>query len=52
MTRLLDHTGELALNSAASLLLLAPDERHAPTVILSAAKRAALNRLLERWKSL
>ena len=42
MTRLLDHTGELALNSAASLLFLASDERHAPTAILSSAKRAAL----------
>jgi hypothetical protein len=46
MTRLLDHTGELAslseLNSAASLLLLASDERRAPTAMLSSAKRAAL----------
>jgi hypothetical protein len=41
-----DHTGELAsrseLNSAALLLLLAPDERRAPTAILSPAKWAAL----------
>ena len=46
MTRLLDHTGELAslseLNSAVPLLLLASDESRAPTAILSSAKRAAL----------
>ena len=42
MTRLLDHTDELSLKSAASLLFLASDERHAPTAILSSAKRAAL----------
>ncbi len=42
MTKLMDHTGELALNSAASLLFLGSDERHAPTAILSSAKRAAL----------
>ena len=46
MTMLQDHAGELEspseLNSAAPLLLLAPDERRAPTAILSPAKRAAL----------
>ena len=46
MTRLLNHTGELASwsepYSAVPLLLLASDERRAPTAILSSAKRAAL----------
>ena len=46
MTRLLNHTGELASwsepYSAVPLLLLASDERPAPTAILSSAKRAAL----------
>jgi hypothetical protein len=41
-----DHTGEPAaqreLNSAAPVLLLAPDEPRAPTAILSPAKRVAL----------
>ena len=46
MTRLLNHTGELASwsepYSAVPLLLLASDERRVPTAILSSAKRAAL----------
>jgi hypothetical protein len=46
MTMPHDQTGELAsrseLNSAMPLLLLAPDERRAPTAILSPAKRVAL----------
>ena len=46
MTMRQDHTGKLAsrseLNSAAPLLLLAPDERRAPIAILSPAKWAAL----------
>jgi hypothetical protein len=46
MTVLQDHTGEPASrrepNSATLLLLLSPDERRAPTAILSPAKRAAL----------
>ena len=41
-----DHAGELASrsepNSAAPLLLLAPDEPRAPTDVLSSTKRAAL----------
>lgn len=46
MTMLQDHTGELAsrseLSATAPLLLLAPDERPAPTANLSPKKRAAL----------
>jgi hypothetical protein len=46
MTRFLDRIGQLPtqseLNSAAPLLLLASDERRAPTAILSSAKRATL----------
>jgi hypothetical protein len=46
MTMLQDHAGEPAsrreLNPAAPLPLLSPDERRAPTAILSPAKRTAL----------
>ena len=46
MTMLQDHAGKLASrsepNSAAPLLLLAPDEPRAPTARLSPTKRAAL----------
>src|SRR5437870_4348169 len=46
MTLLQDHAGELASgsepNSAAPVLLLAPDEPRAPTDRLSPTKRAAL----------